>query len=367
MRTLLLSLAALAAACTQPNPGYVPEPGLEGGPPRDLRRPDGTTWDIGVPSDTRPESVQPPQKPKGVDVLLVVDNSPGMAYGQLWLGRDIEALTGSLDALPGGPSYRVGVTSTDLGVGAFANSNCSPAGDEGKLLVRATCPAPSGGVKYVQRIGPALNVPGTMKEAVGCMIQLGDGGCGFEQPLEAMRVALSTNPSFLRPDAALAVVILSNEDDCSAKSATLYNSADTTLGPYASYRCFQYGVLCGGQKPPLEATVLQSCKPGGTWLHEVKPRYADFLRGLKPQGWVSVLVLAAQPLKLTEVGENIYAGKTYYYVQPACTSAALTGDPAFRLQELVDNAGAQGLFSSVCAASYVPALKGLASRIQSAF
>jgi hypothetical protein len=80
-----------------------------------------------------------------------------------------------------------------------------------------------------------------------------------------------------------------------------------------------------------------------------------------------VLVLAAQPLKLTEVAENTYRGNLYYYVKPACTSTSFTGDPAFRLLELADHFATQGLFSSICAASYVPALKGLATRIQSAF
>jgi hypothetical protein len=364
MRTLTLSLALLAA-CTVKNPGYIP---AEGGPPSDLTSDQpASDSDLGPRTDARPESQLPPQKPKGVDVLIVVDDSPGMSYGQAWLARDIEALTAALDALPGGPSYRVGVVSTDLGVGTFANSNCSASGDAGKLLLRPVCPVPSGGVKYVQRVGSALNVSGTVKDAIGCMVQLGQDGCGFEQPLEAMRVALTANTSFLRPDAALAVIFLTNEDDCSAKSAALYDPGDTALGPYSSYRCFQYGVLCSGQKPPLEPTVLQACKPGGTWLWEVKPRYVDFLRGLKPQGWLSVLVLAAQPLKLTEVAQNTYRGNTYYLVKPACTSTSLTGDPAFRLQELVDQLATQGLFSSICAVSYVPALKGLATRIQAAF
>jgi len=90
----------------------------------------------------------------------------------------------------------------------------------------------------------------------------------------------------------------------------------------------------------------------------------DFLRGLKPESWVSVLVLAAQPLKVTEVREDEYGE---CYLKPACTTTSFTGDPAFRLLELADHFATQGLFSSICAASYVPALKGLATRIQSAF
>jgi len=53
-----------------------------------------------------------------------------MPYGQAWLARAIEALTAALDALPADPAGAWRGT-TDLGVGAYANSNCSQSGDGG--------------------------------------------------------------------------------------------------------------------------------------------------------------------------------------------------------------------------------------------
>jgi hypothetical protein len=297
----------------------------------------------------------------------VIDNSPGMGVPQKLLAQEISALTGSLEQLPGGANFRVGVVTTDLGVGPFANTNCTASGDGGKLQLPGNCPQPSGGAHYVQRIGTSSNVPGGVNAALSCLVQQGESGCGFEQPLEGLRQGLSVNAGFLRPDAALAIILLTNEDDCSATASGLYNPADLTLGPYASYRCFQYGVLCGGQQPPRQKTILQGCKPGGTWLYDVKTRYLDFLLSLKPAGWVSVLAIAAQPKNITEVDEINTMGKISWVLKPACSGNGMQGDPAFRLTQLVDGLGSQGIFSSICVSSFGPALKGLVLRVQAAF
>ena len=47
---------------------------------------------------------------------------------------------------------------------------------------------------------------------------VGDNGCAIQGPLEAMKRALSAgrNPGFLRPGALLGVLIVTDEDDCSA-------------------------------------------------------------------------------------------------------------------------------------------------------
>jgi len=56
------------------------------------------------------------------------------------------------------------------------------------------------------------------------------------------------NVNFMRKDAYLAVIILTDEDDCSAPTnSTLFDPTQTTLaselGPLTSYRCFQFGNL----------------------------------------------------------------------------------------------------------------------------
>lgn len=124
------------------------------------------------------------------------------------------------------------------------------------------------------------------------MIGLGDHGCGFEQQLSSVARALgadgapmpSQNIGFLRPDAELAIVFLSNEDDCSAPANTeLYSLAvggsnrqniANALGPIVNYRCNAFGHLCvdpsaGGSscliEPPLHPPAdAQSTSAGPT-------------------------------------------------------------------------------------------------------
>jgi hypothetical protein len=371
MRRSTLVVFLLLAACTQPNPNY--SPGLTDGPrpaDRTIRHDGDVVRDsrhVDVVVDDLTSRDGPPSTPNGVDVLLVIDNSPGMGTAQQILAQDISSLTTGLEALPGGANFRVGIVTTDLGVGLYANTNCTATGDGGKLQLSSSCAQPSGGVRYVQRIGTASNVSGGAANAISCIVQQQtEYGCGFERPLESMRQAVSVNPGFLRADAALAIVILTNEDDCSAATDELYNPS-ASLGPYASYRCFQYGVLCNGQPPPQEKTIVQGCKPGGTYLHDVKTRYLDPLLALKPAGWVSVLVLAAQPKTITEIDEVTTGSKISWLLKPACSSNGIQADPAFRLTQFVDGMGTQGLFSSICTNSYASALKGLVLRIQSAF
>ncbi len=97
------------------------------------------------------------------------------------------------------------------------------------------------------------NYTGSLAGAFSTMASLGASGCGFEQHLRAAQVALDEHPAnvgFRRPDAALVVVVLAEDEDCSAGSTALF-SPDASLGPFGSFRCFRYGVTCdvGGATP----------------------------------------------------------------------------------------------------------------------
>ena len=62
-----------------------------------------------------------------------------------------------------------------------------------------------------------------MPTAFGCIAAVGSAGCGFEAPLEAVYRVLTTpaiNPGFLRDDALLVVILMTDEDDCSAPPDT---------------------------------------------------------------------------------------------------------------------------------------------------
>jgi len=355
--------------CTRENPDYVDTIwSPDSAPPRDITKP---LFEGAVPV---PDQFVPPPdqkivaKPKGVDVLVVVDNSPGMSYAQLWLGRDLATLVTDLESLPGGPNYRIGVISTDMGIGAFATANCSSTGDNGALIMSPHCPKTSTGVRYLEGKGNNVNMPIPASQAVACMTKLGDGGCGFERPLGSMRAAMAASAkSFFRPDAALAVIIISNEDDCSASNNNFYDPSDPSLGPLTSYRCFQFGATCKEGTPPRSKTVLTDCAPGQGKLHDVTVKYVNYLKAYKPANWISVLVISGPPHKYTEVGTKYVKGSKYWYVKPTCTNAYQQGDPAFRLRAFARGFKPNGFVHDICVNDYKPAMKNLFNGIKAAF
>ena len=97
-------------------------------------------------------------------------------------------------------------------------------------------------------------------------------GCGFEHQLASIARALgadgapapASNAGFLRPDAQLAIIVLSNEDDCSAPANTQLYSLNggqqnlaNQLGPIANYRCNQFGHLCVDPSPAAAACLTE--------------------------------------------------------------------------------------------------------------
>ena len=365
----LILLALSVWGCTRENPDYIdaswrPDRTIQ----KDLHAPlpEGTTppLDMFIP----PLDKHVAAKPKGVDVLVVVDNSPGMAYAQLWLGRDLAQLVTDLESLPGGPDYRIGVITTDMGIGAYATANCTNSGDKAKLLMSSQCPKTSTGVKYLEGKGNNVNMPISASQAVACMTKLGEAGCGFERPLMALRTAISsTAKPFFRKDAALAVIILSNEDDCSATSNAFFNPSDSTLGPLTSFRCFQYGVKCKEGNPPRSKAVLTDCAPGQSKLHDVTTRYVKYLKTLKPAKWISVLAISGPPHQYTEIGVKYVRGSQYWVVNPTCTNMYQSGDPGFRLRAFAKGFSPNGFVHDICVSNYKTALKSLFGGIKAAF
>ena len=91
-----------------------------------------------------------------------------------------------------------------------------------------------------------------------CIAALGETGCGFEHQFAAILRALGAdgkpppaeNQGFLRPDAYLAIVMLTNEDDCSERPGVqlfdtgLNTNLASQFGPPANFRCNEFGHLC---------------------------------------------------------------------------------------------------------------------------
>ncbi len=230
-----------------------------------------------------------------VDVLFVIDNSESMQEEQLELSSKItnvvQALVDGGGAIsdPGGlipdfppvESLRVGVVTTDIGsvpfVGTAAGQCDFGTADNAELFttgIDRTPPPPDELCELYPGEDPApLNYaqfpldPFFPAGAIGqsdfvngveCIVGQGtdgDFGCGYEQQLEATLRALNgsvgVNEGFIRDEALLAIILVTDEDDCSAEDPDIYdvsdNAANQYKGPYtagmelkAELRCFEH-------------------------------------------------------------------------------------------------------------------------------
>lgn len=235
-----------------------------------------------------------------LDVLFVIDNSGSMQAEQQALVAAFPDLAGELGRLGGHlPDLHVGVISSNAGAAGQASvPGCPNPGDDGNLLSGPpgnTCAAQFGlQGSFISDVtladGSHLTnyQEGQLAPLFACMAALGTSGCGFEMHLESLYRALQSgkNAGFLRDQAYLAVVILADEDDCSAEVGALFGDPTagltSALGPRTSFRCHEFGVTCANDPTPRTFGPRTGCRPrdDSPYLYRVG-RYADFLRGLK--------------------------------------------------------------------------------------
>jgi hypothetical protein len=294
--------------------------------------------------------------PKGkADILFVVDDSAGMTGYQLSLNQAMATLESTLGSTA---DYRVGVITTDLGT-PFNLPNCGGCGDDATLQSQpflSSCLAPL--TKYLENKKGVKSYTGSLANAFKCLSSVGTNGCGFEQPLESAAIFLTNPQSFIRSDASLVLVILTNEDDCSAKNPYLYDpgpAATAALGQVSSFRCFQHGITCDINDPKVPGP-RKNCKPKTGGLLRGVSAYATLLKGLKPAGRVGLVVIAGPT---TPVSVSVAGGQTS--LSSSCQTQGFAS-PGIRLKALVDAFGALGKFHSICSA-IGPAMTDVASMV----
>ncbi len=268
----------------------------------------GSPVDAPPPPDVHP-AVDAPSVPgrNAVDLLVVVDNSNSMRLGQEFLNNNLGTMVLRLLQTHGVADVRVGVLSTDLGAGGVPVPSCATAaGDDAVLNPRTRGAAlalhPPGegpGELFCRpevRAAPFLQF-GPSHDAMftywtpSCHSHLGVGGCGIEQPLEAALRALTTqaapggpNAGFLRPEATLAILVLSDEEDGSVRDCSRHDG----VGPCDDARDVFRAESARWASPDLNLRFYDY-QPGSpqdpTWPLE---RYVDPARptrgflGLKP-------------------------------------------------------------------------------------
>ncbi len=284
-----------------------------------------------------------------VDVLFVIDDSVSMTNAQHTVAdRGLEVL-GSLRDEDGhlldihvatvstSVSSTMGDTEVDgctnLANGLFGGSSCSEV--DGNFMQLSENEA--GEI--------VANVTGTPEDAFGCMVQFGTEGCGFEQPLEAMYLALdgthNENSGFLREDATLAVIFVTDEDDCSASDPELFGYAEDVLGPLSSFRCFEQAVVCDA---PLAPGPLSGCTIREDGLLHSLSRYWDFLEGIKAPGAIMIGTITGDTgdmaVAIGEMGNLRLA--------PSCSAEIGEASPAPRLTAFGQHFELHASFGTIC-------------------
>jgi len=302
--------------------------------------------------------------PVKLDLLFMIDDSPSMQEEQANLARNFPRLIDALKNMPSGPpDLHLGVVSSDMGAGTLVTSGpCADSlGQGGVLQVRDGCglDVKNGRFLIAPADGSTSNFQGDISEVFACMAKLGTVGCGFEHQLQSVRMALSgfvsANNGFLRSDGHLAVVYITDEDDCSATAnSTMYESP--VSGQDSSLRCSLAGHLCNGSSPPaaIFSTPLANCvaaPDGGGKLIPVQT-YIDEMMRLRTQS-VSVSVIGGWPADVAtanyEIGYSSTSASSDLLTSiPICKSANGSAAVELRMKQFVDAFGSAGTIISIC-------------------
>lgn len=325
-----------------------------------------------------------PQPPSGrVDILVVVDNSGSMQQEQEALAANFPRLIEEL-MLPSNPEHNavtdlhVGIVSTDLGSAGYVLPTCGSGalghalGDDG-MLRHAPSPAVGGCAAsyplFLSRVRDQADYPlGRMAEDFRCLATLGTSGCGFEQQLEAARKALveharpgGVNDDFLRPDSILAVLWVTDEEDCSVADTAILDPGRDDLGHY-NLRCYVHQEMLKRVDGMLDE------------LRSLRPNPRDFV----------VAMIAGVPFEGSDgaacqgrgehLGDCLGLPIMQYAVDPAAPASILPACvhpsgwghalPGRRLVEAAMRIGPQATVYSICNDDWRPAIDGVLELIQ---
>ncbi|MBA2538756.1 MAG: hypothetical protein H0V17_03905 [Deltaproteobacteria bacterium] len=337
-----------------------------------------------VPCSNTPTCVPPPEPfdvmtvTPNLDLLFVIDDSPTMQNKQVSFQAAFPALLARLSAVEGGvPNLHLAVVSSDMGTSAAGDATpggsiggvgqgCSGFGKAGLFqLGQATLPDPDDRF-LLQTRGGERNFEGTLADTFTAMSALGASGCGFEQPLAAMTASLSgpaENAGFLREGANLAVIVLSDEDDCSAEHTTLFGPDGGPMGTLSSFRCFRFGVECDQATDTLGSKT--NCRPAAaTHVAGIDP-FASFLLGLKgdpTRVMFGAIVGDAAPIEVeTKLVNNQsqIALKASCRYTPAAGGEDVTADPGVRFAALADSFEGISRLESICSEDLTAAAANL--------
>jgi hypothetical protein len=315
---------------------------------------------------------------RNVDILFVIDNSGSMREEQMNLAQNFPAFMDELRKIDGA-DLQIAVTSTDLGGGAMTARTTCPTvgGDRGVFCgVRGkdcrACGLGQGSFLTYRGNGTQTNFTGDIGAAFSCMASLGTAGCSFEHSLEAIRRSLAApeNRGFVRAGSYLAIIIITDEDDCSAASNSTVFATDDVSQEW-SLRCALNGHVCSGKALPRSEAVsvpLSDCRAADSG--GLVP-IADIVKAVvdvkKDPRYVIVSGIFGWPMPGTEPAAryNIARaqGSGRFTLQPICSSANGSATPALRVKNFVDSFNQSSVFS-ICQNNFREAMQKIGEKIK---
>ncbi|MCE9571659.1 MAG: hypothetical protein K8W52_00745 [Deltaproteobacteria bacterium] len=260
----------------------------------------------------------PTQTPvRAVDLLIVVDTSPRAASTRAAFAAHLPGFVYRLlSVFPGdyGPAL-------DLQVGVIT-ANPDDHGELRSATIATCAAAPSARFAHYtsdQWAMTTTNYTGELAAAIQCLVPIDVVGPTTAQPAAMVNAALdgsvAVNEGFLRADAALAVLVVSDQDDCSGSATT----------PFA---CAQAAWTC---TPPIDASpgARTSCVANSEPVGLLSIDGASALLALLKPDIQRVAVGAirgpAAPVFVTS-GPSLV---------PSCAFAGITATPGLRLDAIL--------------------------------
>ncbi|MBT8465738.1 MAG: hypothetical protein HKP36_13995 [Myxococcales bacterium] len=359
---------------------------------------------------------------RALDLLILIDDSPSMRDEQDKLAEQVPRLvnlllTGGVDTdgvsmpvgdFPAVESLHVAVITPDLGYSTEPPTNftpgvdfnptnaCTSTGKAGFMQVtglagtplECTAQTPPAGTLYLNYPEPPFSQADFIDD-VTCVTGQADG-CGFEQQLEAILASdrNTANGGFSRDDALLAVILITDEDDCSTTDPRIFDvearPSNPYQGPFAdppTNSLVQFNLRCSAHKTALQA--IQRYVDGIANLKS-DPSQVVFAAitgipedsALDPENFNTDADRYAAILDhpgMEEVPDPASDGQQDQALTPACIAGDGSGAaaPGVRIVETVEglaisNTGVGTVVESICADDYAPALNAIVDRIAAA-
>jgi hypothetical protein len=214
-----------------------------------------------------------------------------------------------------------------------------------------------------------------------------DDGCGFEQQLESILASdrNTANGGFNRDDALLAVILITDEDDCSTTDPRVFDveprASNPFQGPFTSIDELQFNLRCWEHRDALRAIEgyvdgVAALKPDPSQVVFAAITGIPEDSALDRENFNSdedryAAILAADDMM--EVPDPATADTRGQQLRPACDATDGSGPaaPGRRIVETMEglasgNTGVGTVVESICAADYAPAVNAIVDRIAAA-